>query len=110
MSIPHAASGELIDVRPLGKDFHDKASATLVRAEHLEVFRLAIPVGKTLQEHSASGAITIQCIEGLIELEAHGKRQQMPPGSLVYLADVEPHAVTALENSMLLITVLLHRA
>lgn len=109
MAIPHAASGELIDISPLGNHFHDKASATLVRADHLEVFRLALPAGKTLQEHSASGTITIQCIEGVIELEAHGKRQRMRPGSLVYLADTEPHAVTALENATLLITVLLHR-
>lgn len=110
MSIPHATSGELIDVRPLGHGFHDKASATLVRAEHLEVFRMALPAGKVLQEHRASGTITIQCIEGAVELEAHGGRQRMYPGSMVYLTDAEPHAVTALENSSLLITVLLHRA
>lgn len=109
MSIPHAASGELIDVRPLGDGFHDKASATLVRAAHLEVFRMALPAGKQLQEHSASGAITIQCIEGAVEFEAHGNRQRMYPGSLVYLADNEPHAVRAIENASLLITVLLHR-
>ncbi|MBV2234173.1 MAG: cupin domain-containing protein [Sterolibacterium sp.] len=109
MAMTHAASGELMDVRPLGSAFHDKASVTLVRAEHLEVFRLAVPAGKTLQEHTAAGAMTLQCIEGLIELEAHGKRQQMGPGSLIYLADSVPHAVTALENATLLITVLLHR-
>lgn len=109
MAIPHASSGELFDVRPLGTDLRDKTSVTLVRAEHLEVFRLVLPEGKGTPEHKAAGAITIQCLEGVIELDAHGRTQQMRSGDMVYLADAEPHAVRALENASLLITVLLHR-
>lgn len=113
MAIPHAASGELIDIGPMnsmGGAFDEKASTTLVRAKNLEVFRLVLPAGKVLQEHKAAGAITIQCLEGVIELRAHGRNQRMQSGQLVYLADAEPHAVTALENSSLLITIQLHRA
>ncbi len=109
MAISHAASGELIDVRPLGVNFREKASMTLVRAEHLEVFRLVLPAGKTTPEHKAAGAITIQCLEGLVEFESHGRKQLFHPGSMVYLADAEPHTVTALKDSSLLITVLLRR-
>ena len=109
MAQAHAASGELIDITPLGPGVPDTASATLVRAEHLEVFRLVLPTGKATQEHKASGTITIQCLEGTVELDAHGRTQTMRPGSLVYLADSEPHAVRALEDSSLLITMLLHR-
>lgn len=108
--MPHAASGEMLDVRPLGAGFHEKASTTLVRASHLEVFRMALPAGKATPEHKAAGAITIQCLEGVVELEAHGRKQLFQPGSLVYLADAEPHAVKALEDASLLITVLLRRA
>ena len=35
---------------------------------------------KSTPEHKASGAITIQCLEGLIELKAHGKIQTMRAG------------------------------
>ena len=110
MAIAHAASGELIDVTPLGARVKDTASTTLVRAEHLEVFRLVLPAGKSTQEHKGAGTITIQCLEGVIEFDAHGRTQTMRAGSLVYLADSEPHAVRAIEDASLLITMLLHRA
>lgn len=109
MSIPHAASGELIDVRPLGSNLHQTSSSTLVRADHLEVFRLVLAAGKAPPDHKVSGAITIQCLEGAVELEAHGQTQVLYAGSMVYLADAEPHAVKALEDSSLLITILLRR-
>lgn len=109
MAIPHAASGELISVAPLGEFVKGSVSTTLVRADHLEVFRLVLPAGKFTQEHEAAGTITIQCIEGVVELDAHGRTQTLRAGSLVYLADHQPHAVRALEDASLLITMLLHR-
>lgn len=109
MSIPHAASGELIDVRPLGANLRQTSSSTLVRADHLEVFRLVLTAGKAPPDHKVSGAITIQCLEGAVELEAHGRTQVLRAGSMVYLSDAEPHAVKALEDSSLLVTVLLRR-
>ena len=110
MSIPHAASGELIDVRPLGANLHQTSSSTLIRADHLEVFRLVLAAGKVARDHKASGAITIQCLEGAVELDAHGRTQTLRAGSMVYLSDAEPHVVKALEDSSLLITALLRRA
>lgn len=107
MAIPHAASGELIDLAPLGEFV--TGSATLVRADHLEVFRLVLLAGKGTPSHEAAGTITIQCLEGVVELDAHGRTQTLRAGSLVYLADREPHAVRALEDAALLITMLLHR-
>jgi len=109
MSMPHAKSGELIDIRPLGKRLSQTDSSTLVRADHLEVFRLNLPAGKFTQEHRAAGSITIQCLEGTVELDAHNRTQALRAGSMVYLADAEPHAVRALEDASLLITILLHR-
>lgn len=110
MAIPHATSGELMDVRPLGSGLRRTSSSTLVRADHLEVFRLILPAGKATPNHKASGAITIQCLEGAVELEAYGRTQILRTGSLVYLSDAVPHAVKALEDSSLLVTILLRRA
>jgi quercetin dioxygenase-like cupin family protein len=110
MSIAHAASGEPIDISPLRERLGDAVSTTLVRADHIEVFRLVLPAGKWLQEHQAAGSITIQCLEGVVELVAHGRTQTMRAGTLVYLDDARPHAVRTLEDASLLITMLLHRA
>lgn len=110
MSIPHAASGELIDISTLPEHSKGTGSMTLVRANHIEVFRLILPAGKVLQEHTAAGSITIQCFAGVAELDAHGRTQTLHPGTLVYLDDAQPHTVRALEETSLLITMLLHRA
>ena len=61
-------------------------------------------------DHKASGAITIQCLEGRVELEAHERTQELRAGSMVYLSDAEPHAVKALEDASLLVTVLFRHA
>lgn len=42
MAISHAASGELINVLPLGVKLPQSSSSTLVRANHLEVLRLVL--------------------------------------------------------------------
>lgn len=110
MSLPHAVSGEIIDIRPLGKKLGASTSTTLIRASHLEVFRLILKAGKSTREHRAAGLITIQCLEGRAELLAHGKQQTLQAGDLVYLSDAEPHDVLAIEDSSLLVTILLHRA
>jgi len=109
MSIPHATSGELIDVRPLGANLRQTISSTLVRADHLEVFRLVLAAGKAAPDHRAAGTITIQCLEGAVELKAHKQTQILHAGSMVYLSDAEPHAIKALEDSSLLVTILLRR-
>lgn len=109
MAAPHATSGEVIDIHPLGARLRETVSTTLVRADHLEVFRFVLPAGKIAADHRAAGAITIQCLEGSVELVCHGTAQVLRSGQLVYLADAEPHAVTALEDSSLLITMLLRR-
>lgn len=82
MSIRHAASGELVDGRPLGPNLRQTSSSTLVRAAHLEVFRLVLPAGKAAPDHKVDGSLTIQCLEGAAELEANGRTQILRVPSL----------------------------
>lgn len=110
MAISHAASGELIDIRPLGAALRQTSSSTLVRADHLEVFRFVLPAGQLAPEHKAAGALTLQCLEGEVELASHGRTQILRAGNMVYLADAEPHVVRALVDASLLVTILLRRA
>ena len=53
--------------------------------------------------------MTIQCVEGRIELVTGDKRLPMHAGSLVYLAGGTPHELRALEDSSLLVTLLVRR-
>lgn len=109
MAIPHAAPGDLIDVRPLEADLRQTDSSTLIRTNHLEVFRYVLPAGKVIQEHAAAGLMIVQCLEGAVEFEAQGRVQKLVAGSMLYLRDREPHALRACEDSSLLITIFLHR-
>ncbi|MBV7486758.1 cupin domain-containing protein [Bordetella sp. BOR01] len=111
MALHHAQSGELIDIRPLGPALKDTPSRALVRADQLEVLRLALLAGQTLPTHDIErSAITLQCLEGAAELEAHGKTQRLEAGVMVYLAPGVPHRVVALQDCALLVTLFLDRA
>ena len=106
MSIQHAGSGEIIHL-PLGAALVKTKTSTLVKTADLEVIRLVLPAGKAIPTHKAPGEITVHCLEGRVEFTAAGKAQELTAGQLLYLTAAEPHAVQAIENSSLLVTMLL---
>lgn len=107
MALPHATSGQLIDIRPLGTRISSSVSNALFKTPQLELMRLVLPCGKGMPEHAVPGAVTIQCLEGAIELHAHQSTQTLRAGELVYLAGGERHSLHALEDSSVLLTLLL---
>lgn len=107
MALPHATSGQLIDVRPLGPRMTEAVSHALFKTHQLELIRLVLPGGKGMPEHTVPGAITMQCMDGAVELHAHQTTQVIQAGQLVYLAGGEPHALHALEDSSILLTIVL---
>jgi quercetin dioxygenase-like cupin family protein len=106
MSLRHAGSGEPIDVRPLGAKLRDSPSLALLRTDDFEVMRLVLPKGKSVPEHQVAGELTLQCIEGTVELEAHGKTTTLQAGYFVYLQGNTPYALFALEDASLLMSML----
>ena len=48
MATTHAESGEMIDLHSSAPGGQASRSQTLVRTDHVEVFRLALPAGKEL--------------------------------------------------------------
>lgn len=106
MALTHAKSGDVVQI---GAGAGDAASTTLIRDTHIEVFQLALKAGAHLQEHRAAGAMTMQCLSGSVLCHCHGEERRMLPGSLLFLQDAEPHAVTCEADALLLITLVLHR-
>jgi quercetin dioxygenase-like cupin family protein len=107
MAIPHAKPGEVVDVRPLGAALASSQTATLIRAEQVEVIRLVVPAGKEIAEHKAKGEIIVQCLEGKVAFAAFGRTQNLEAGKLLYLPTGEPHSVKGIEDASLLLTMLL---
>ena len=109
MAIKHASSGDLIDLRPLGASLDDAQSTTLLRDQQLKVMRLVMPAGKELQDHAVAGPITMQCLEGVLEVTAHGSSRTMRAGDLMYLASKVPHSLRASEDASVLVTIVVVR-
>lgn len=106
MSIQHAKSGEVITL-PLCAALGNSKTATLVKTTDLELIRLVLTAGKEIPTHKAPGEITVQCLEGRVAFTAEGKTQELIAGQLVYLRAGEPHVVKGVEDSSLLVTILL---
>ena len=107
MAQPHATSGEVIDLRPLGKALADRITTAIIKSAQLELVRLVLPNGTALRQHQVSGEITVQCIEGLIEFTTPSVSRQLAPAQLIHLAAGEPHALRALADSTALLTICL---
>ena len=107
MAIPHAKPGEVVDVRPLGSALASAQTATLFRAEQVEVRRLVVLAGKEIAEHKAKGEIVVHCLEGKVAYTAFDKTHTLEAGKLLYLPTGEPHSVKGIEDASLLLTILL---
>jgi quercetin dioxygenase-like cupin family protein len=107
MARPHAKPGEIVDVGLFGPTLGSAETMTLVKAKDVEVIRLVVPAGKLIPEHKAKGEIIVHCLEGRVAFTAFGKAQTLEPGKLLYLPTGEPHWVKGLEDSSLLLTILL---
>lgn len=107
MAIPHAGPGQVIDVRPLGTSFGDLKTHTLAKAEGLEIIRLVLPAGKVIPAHATAGEITVQCLEGHVVFTAMGNDLELKAGDLLFLTAHEPHAVRVVDDSSLLVTIVL---
>ena len=111
MAIPHAKPAEVIDVRPLGAQLKDAQTTTLIKTDALEVIRLVLPAGKELKPHDVPGEITVQCLEGKVAFCTEGSDCELMAGRLLYLAGSDEHSLRAVEDSSLLVTILLkHKA
>jgi quercetin dioxygenase-like cupin family protein len=107
MAIPHAQAGEVMDVRPLGPELVNSRTATLAKTDKLEIIRLVIPAGKDIPEHRVAGEITVQCLEGRVDFHFAAERRELLPGQMLFLEGNMPHALHAIEDSSVLVTILL---
>ena len=107
MALPHTQPGEVVDVRPLGSALPSSQTATLLRAEQVEVRRLVVPAGQEIAEHKAKGEIVVHCLEGRVVYSVFGKTHNLEAGKLLYLPTGETHSVKGIENPSLLLTILL---
>lgn len=107
MALPHARSGEVVSIRPLGEQLAGAMTAAIIKAAQLEVIRVVLPAGKEMRQHHVPGEITVQCLEGEVELHCGTSASLLRAGDLVHLSADEPHALRGLKDASLLVTICL---
>jgi quercetin dioxygenase-like cupin family protein len=78
---------------------------TLVKYDGLRVVLIALQARSRIPEHQTEGQISIQAIEGHIQVRAQGRSFELRPGGLLALDQGLPHDVEALEDSAFLLTI-----
>jgi prepilin-type processing-associated H-X9-DG protein len=107
MAIPHATSGEVLDIRSLGAVISGAVTHTVVKTAGLEVIRVLLAANRELPPHQVPGEITVQCLEGKVTFRAAGVERELSAGNFLFLDGGVEHAVRALEDSSLLVTIVL---
>lgn len=107
MALEHARAGEPWDVRPLGAALAATPSSALFKSEGLEVIRLVLPTGKSLPPHKVAGEITLQCIEGELDIDVDGSVRRLAAGQVLYLPGGRMHGVVAVRDASALLTIVL---
>ena len=107
MALKHAQPGEVVHLGPMESEALAGAkTAAIVKTAAFEAVRMVVPAGKEIPSHEVSGHITLQCIEGRIQVGLETGALELCPGDWVYLEGGVPHSVRGVEDSSLLLTVL----
>ena len=92
-------------VTGITKDLPIPTQATTSRAvidnDVARVVLFAFDTGQQLTEHTAAPPVVVQLLRGRLQFEVASERYELHPGDVVYLAPGEPHALEALEPSLL---------
>ncbi len=79
-------------------------SKVVHHGDGLDVTVFAIDTGQGLTEHTASRAAIVQVISGQLMFTADGQALAAGPGFWLHMAPGTPHALTAMEPTVMLLT------
>lgn len=104
MALKHAESGEVVNLLATG-ELPGLISQALVSTPQVELMRLVLKAGKDVPPHAVAGPITIYCHQGSIEVQAGDRWQTMADNDLMYLEGSASHALHALTDAVVLVTI-----
>lgn len=107
MAIRHAQPGERVSVLPLEATSAERKTSALFKSRDLEVMRLMLGAGATVPPHSVAGDITLQCLKGTVVISTATGETQLDAGDLTFLLGGDMHAVKAISDCSVLVTIAL---
>ena len=106
MATQHAKPGEIVDLKFWAGGLPNHRTKAIVKTEEMELIRIALPAGKEISEHKVDGPIMVHCTEGRIEFTAMNNSQEIKSSQLLYLSPGELHSLKALEDAVVLLTII----
>ena len=80
-------------------------SKTLAKYSDFRIVLTALQAKTTIHEHHSAGRISVQTVEGHLQMHAGGKEFDLPAGRMLVLDRSLPHDVVAIEDSAFLLTI-----
>ncbi len=106
MNQGHVQSGEVINLETLKEDMEVDASYALVKTSDMEVIRMALHEGKTIEKHSVDGEMSVQCLRGQILFNVGEKPVELQEDDWLYLQKKQDFSYSVKEDTILLVTIL----
>lgn len=102
----HVGSGEVINLETLKGNMQVDASYALVKTNDMEVIRMALPEGKSIDEHSVEGEVSVQCLKGDILFTVNGKAVELRRDDWLFLEKRQTYSYSVKKDTILLVTIL----
>jgi quercetin dioxygenase-like cupin family protein len=106
MATHHASPFEIVNLATWAQDLPSNQTKAIVKTQDMELARLVFPAGTVFSDHKVSGPIVVHCIEGEIEFTAMGEAKTLQAGELLYLMPNELHAIRAITDAVVLLTII----
>jgi len=103
--------GEVVDLG-LTPDAHSSLTTTLVQSDDLQVTRMVMHAGQELPPQRSVGDVTVQCLSGHVKISLIDESTpdevdepiDVAAGQLVYLSAKTQHSIQAVDDAVLLTT------
>jgi|SRR6185312_16001866 len=105
MALHHLCPGEKIHLAS-SQSTASARKLALVKTDAFESVQLLLRAGEEISPHFVPGYATIHCLDGRVVLQTD-ERIEMEAGDWLYLDRGQRHSVAALDESSLLVTILL---
>lgn len=106
MNQGHIKSGEVVNLETLRDEMDVDTSYALVKTEDMEVIRMSVHKGKTTNENSIEGEMSVQCLKGDILFMVDGNACELKAGDWLYLQKKQNFSYSVKEDTILLVTIL----
>lgn len=84
-------------------------SITLFKSDAMRIVMIGLHMNAELPEHKADGIISVQLLQGHIVFKTSAEEKKLVAGNMITLHEKIPHSVTAIEDSIFLLTMALKK-